>query len=202
MKKGKLVVFGGIDGSGKTLQIKMLLKELKKRGIEVVATREHTRDGAAGKLIEKVVNHRATIDPVALQLCFVADRVDHVERIIKPALEKEKLVITDRYYETTVAYILPKYRKTFLRLHQDLCIRPDLTIIIEVDVDVALERIGVGRNKKTIFEKMEKLKRYKSGYKWFVKNSGDDCVVVNGSRNPEDISREIIGILKDRKLLV
>jgi dTMP kinase len=81
MKPGKFIVFEGIDGSGKGTQILLLAEYLKRNKIEAVLTKEHTRDLAVGKLIEKTVNREEKMNPLALQLCFTADRVDHFEKI-------------------------------------------------------------------------------------------------------------------------
>ncbi|MFA6369003.1 MAG: dTMP kinase, partial [Candidatus Shapirobacteria bacterium] len=85
--KGKFIVFEGIDGSGKGTQIKKLQKYFEQRGIKTITTCEHTRDLPVGKLIETTVNGGEKMDPLALQLCFTADRRDHYEKVIRPALE-------------------------------------------------------------------------------------------------------------------
>lgn len=200
-EKGKLIVLGGIDGCGKTTQIKRVAEEMEGMGYEIYVTREHTRDGAAGQLIEEVVNHRKNLDPLALQLTFVADRVDHVSRQINPAIESGKIVITDRYYESTPVYAPKEYREKLLKLNQDLVRRPDLTIIIDLEPEEAVKRLKNGREEETIFEKKEKLEQCRAAYDWFIDKSGDECVKIDGSGSVEEVTARIMEEIKRREII-
>ena len=200
-KEGRLIVIGGVDGSGKSTQIVRVAREVEKTGREVFVTREHTRDGAAGQLIEEVVNHRKKIDPLALQLTFVADRVDHVSRQIDPAISEGKIVLSDRYYESTPVYAPKEFREILLKLNQDLVRRPDLTIIIDLDPEEAIKRLTSTRGEKTIFEEQEKLEKCRAAYDWFIEKSGDECVKVDGSGSEEEVTARIMEEIKRRKLI-
>jgi len=200
-EKGKFIVFGGIDGCGKTTQIKRVSERIRGMGYEVYVTREHTRDGAAGQLIEEVVNHKKNLNPLALQLTFVADRVDHVSRQINPAIEGGKIVITDRYYESTPVYAPPEFRDILLKLNQDLVRRPDLTIILDLEPEVAVERLKKSRDEETIFEKKENLEMCRRAYGWFIEKSGDECVKVDGSGSEEEVTTRIMEEIKRREII-
>lgn len=192
-RKEKFVVIEGIDGCGKSTQMEMLKEKLKR----VVFTREHTRDGPVGKLIEKVVNRREKIDAVALQLCFVADRIDHVKRVVEPELRKGKIVISDRYYWSTVAYgSLVADKEWLLSVNEKVVRKPDLVILIDIEAKTAVERMRGTRDKKTIFEKRKKLRKIRETYWWLAKKYKKCCVVIDGTKKPEIVNQEILGVLK------
>ena len=201
MKKGKFIVFEGIDGSGKGTQMKMLAKYLKDNRIEAVLTREHTRDLAVGKLIEKTVNREEKMDPLSLQLCFTADRVDHFEKVIRPALDEGKTVISDRYYLSTVAYTDRDKKELMMKLNESVVPKADLTFFIDVSPEVAIERLDKSREEKTIFEKYEKLQQSRKNYWWAMRKMKGKVVVMDGSEKPEIIHENILKILRRRKII-
>jgi len=192
--KTKFIVFEGIDGSGKTTQIKKLHDFLIKKGIKAVMTREHQMSGV-GLLIDDVLNKRIKIDPLALEICFVADRCDHTNNFIKPKLKEENVVICDRYYWSTVAYSENKYRDWMLKINKDIGIMPDVTIFVDTSPKVAIERIGKGRNIKTIFEKQKSLERIRKNYLWLEKNDNLKVIRVDGDKKVEEIYEEILAKL-------
>lgn len=199
-ERGNFIVLGGIGGCGKTTQVRMLTERLEASGVPAFATREHTRHLSAGSRIEEVIKrHQPAMDPLALQLMYVADRRDHFKQEIEPALEKGRLVICDRYYETTVAYAEEKWRPTLLKLNQELVARPDLTFIVRVSVAEGLRRNRM--EERDIFDREESLKRCSLGYEWFLAHSGDESVVVDGERDPEVIHQEIYGEIQRRGLV-
>jgi dTMP kinase len=199
--KGKFIVFEGIDGCGKTNQIDLLKKGLKKQGVEAVFTREHTV-GWIGRMIDEVVRGERELDPQALQLLFVADRLEHLKRIIKPALQKGKLVVCDRYFWSTVAYgSLVADREWLLEINK-VCLLPDLVILIDLSPKVAVKRISKNREELTIFEKEKKLKKVRKTYLWLAKRFADSCVVIDGTPKPKKINREIFTILRDRLIRI
>ena len=191
MKKDRFIVFEGIDGCGKSTQIKKLYDFLKKKGEKVIMTREHQRKGV-GLFIEDVLNGKKTIDPLALEVCFIADRCDHVNKVIEPNLEAEKIVLCDRYYWSTVAYSKNNYRSWMLEMNRKIGIKPDLVIFIDTKAKVAIDRIGKGRVSTTIFEKLKKLEKIRKNYLWLMKNDSVKKIIVDGNKKVEEIFEEII----------
>ncbi len=187
-RKAKFVVLEGIDGCGKSLQIRSLKKNLPAE--HFVFTKEHT-SGVVGRLIEKVLYRQLNLNQLSLQLLFVADRLDHLEKVIKPALEKGKIVISDRYFWATVAYGSLVVDKNWLLKINEVCLVPDLIILIDLEPKIALARITKARERKTIFEKEEKLKKVRETYLELAKKFKASTVVINGDRKPEEISKEI-----------
>ncbi len=99
-----LIAFEGIDGSGKSLMARKVHAALSKRGVDCVLTAEPT-DGALGNRIKsEIASGTPALNNMTLQILFTADRSDHVEKVIMPALERGAVVLTDRYFWSTVAY--------------------------------------------------------------------------------------------------
>ena len=143
-KKGIFIVLEGIEGSGKTTQAKLLTQRLRKEGLEVVSTREPggTLVGKKIRNILKDPNH--TITPLAELFLFLADRAQHIVEVIQTALQEGKIVISDRFYPSTLAYQQGgrELDPSWVKKLNDLLIRnckPDLVIILERDIRQALK---------------------------------------------------------------
>jgi dTMP kinase len=201
MNKGKFIVFEGIDGSGKGTQIRKLQEYFEQKGTKTVVTCEHTRDLPVGKLIEITLNGGEKIDSLALQLCFTADRRDHYQKIIRPALENGEFVISDRYYGSTVAYTEEVKKQMMLELNENVVPRADLTFFLDIDAETAIKRIDDSRSTKTIFERKEKLEQCRNSYLWFCEKRKESVFIVDGNRDIEIIHQEILEVLKNNKIL-
>ena len=127
-----------------------------------------------------------------MQLLFVADRGDHLRRTVKPALSAGKIVFSDRYLWSTIAYGSLNLDKNWLLSLHRYCLYPDVSIFLEVKPKVCLQRIGLRGEGKTIFEEEEKLRRVWQTYQWLAKKFGEDIIIVDGERKSEVISREIL----------
>lgn len=185
---GKLIVFEGLDGSGKTTQAEILASRLKKAGREVLLTYEQTK-GPIGRLISKALIKKINLPAQALQFLFVADRVDHLERKVIPALKSGKIVISDRYFWSTVAYgSLQLDRDWLINLHR-YCLEPDLVIFIEVDPAICLERIKKRGSKRSVFEVQKKLAKVNKTYHWLVKKFPQKSVIIDGSGKPVEVAK-------------
>jgi dTMP kinase len=156
---GLFIVIEGIDGTGKSTQVKRLGEWLTAQGREVVLSREPT-DGPWGK---KVRESAATgrLSPEDELQYFLKDRRQHVEELIAPSLAAGKVVILDRYYFSTMAY---QGARGFdpgeiRRKNEVFAPVPDLLLIMDLDVDFALERIGARGDTANEFEKRENLER-------------------------------------------
>jgi len=200
-RKGKFIVIEGIGASGKDTQVELLEKYLRNSGIEVLVTREHTRNTPVGILIEKIIKKQEEqIDAQALQLLFISDRRNHFTKVIKPALEKRMLVIGNRYYPVNVAYSTDEWREKFLKINQMVVEKPDLVIIIDTPPEVALERMG-RRGDHDIFDKLETMEKCREGYLWYAKNSGDECEIIDGVGTKEEVFGRIITVLTTRRII-
>ena len=155
--QGKLIVIEGIDGTGKSTQATLLAETLRAKGHDVVQSHEPT-DGLWGKkLRESATTGRLSIDD-ELEY-FLKDRQQHVEELITPTVQRGGIVILDRYYFSSMAYqgargIDPTQIR---RQNEAFAPQPDLLVILDLDVDVALKRIGVRDGEANEFEKKENL---------------------------------------------
>lgn len=136
------VVFEGIDGSGTTSQVKLVSEILRSNGKKVHTTREPS-DRPIGLFIRKVLCGKVDIDigDKTMGLLFTADRSDHIEKEIKPALEDGCIVLCDRYYHSSLAYqsMNPGSAKYIYLINESMLV-PDLTIILDITVPVSISR--------------------------------------------------------------
>ena len=159
MAKGLFIVIEGIDGTGKSTQVRRLGEWFVSQGREVVVSREPT-DGPWGtKLRESAATGR--LSPEDELQYFLNDRRQHVEEKIAPALAGGKVVILDRYYFSTMAYQGARGfdPAEIRRLNEEFAPRPDLLLILDLDVDTAHQRIGHRGDSANEFEKRESLER-------------------------------------------
>lgn len=161
MDKGLLIVFEGIDGTGKTTQLTMLADKLTGMGCNVVATREPT-DGKYGQKIRQLYADRNSCSPEEELSLFIEDRKEHVNKVISPALASGKVVISDRYYLSTAAYqgAAGHDPEEILKQNEAFAPQPDLVLHLVVPISVGVHRIKNLRNETlNDFEKEESLKK-------------------------------------------
>lgn len=141
-RSGMLIVFEGIDGTGKTTQIDLLADELTRKGFQVVATREPT-DGQYGQKVRQLFTSRHNVSLEEELELFMADRREHVEKVIAPALAAGKIVLTDRYYFSTAAYqgAAGKDPEKIIELNEKFAPVPDLLLLLVVPTSVGIHRI-------------------------------------------------------------
>lgn len=158
-RKGILIVVEGIDGTGKSTQVKRLGQWLRERGNDVVLSREPT-DGPWGrKLRESATTGRMA--PEDELDCFLKDRRQHVEELIQPALTAGKTVLLDRYYFSTMAYQGARGLDPdeIRRRNEVFAPKPDLLLILDLDPATSHRRIGQRGDTTNEFEQIESLKR-------------------------------------------
>ena len=192
---GKFIVIEGLDGSGKSAQVDLLINFLKSKGKDVVITKEPTMDSEAGRKIKKALREEIQIEPLELQKLYVQDRKEHLENKVIPALKEGKFVVSSRYAFSTIAYgssdgldtgLLIKMNSQFLL--------PDLTIIVDVNPDFCIERIESRGEPKELFEKKEKLEKVNRIYKK-IPEIFENVTVVDGKKNIEDVFKDVKNII-------
>ncbi|AJC71064.1 thymidylate kinase [Thermococcus guaymasensis DSM 11113] len=204
---GIFVVMEGIDGAGKSTQAKLLAKWFEKKGYEVVLTKEPT-DTAFGKLIRRLVLtggkegiiDGARISHEAEALLFAADRAEHVHKLIKPSLESGKVVISDRYFYSSLAYQWARGLdlKWLIDLNR-FAVRPDLVVLLDLPVKESMKRIN-GRGIKTEFDKIVELqKKVRENYLKLAEMF-PEIKIVNAQNSIEDIHRDIVGLVEQEIL--
>lgn len=192
---GVFIVLEGIDGCGKTTQALMLKNWLCKKGFDVLLTKEPTSGSPSSKKIRKILNKKEKASPFALQKLFVKDRKWHLEKKVIPALKKNKIVISDRYFFSTIAYgagvdrlslkKLESFNKNFLK--------PDFVFYIDASPKTVIKRITKRGGQKTIFEKQEKLKKVSEVYKKLLKKY--KMIKIDGKASIQEICKKIKNML-------
>jgi dTMP kinase len=185
------VAIEGIDGSGKSTVISHLVGILPR----VYATREPS-GGPIGRLIKEWALRGGSSDPHVDALLFAADRIEHYRREVKPKLMEGFLVVTERYVESSIAYQgAAGVSIDFIKYINSLVPKPDLTVILDVDPQIAVERIS-RRGGAEKFEHAAFLRRVREIYLRRAAEEGHP--VVDASRPPEAVAREVAEIIKTR----
>ena len=160
--QGILIIFEGIDGSGKTLQAKRVTNWLKQKGLPVVSFSEPTL-GKHGKKLREIMNYgRQNVTPREELDLFLKDRQEDVRDNILPALKQNCIIIMDRYYYSNMAYqsALGIDINVIQALNEKIAPRPDMVIILDINAQLGLHRINnLRREKENYFEKEEYLKK-------------------------------------------
>jgi dTMP kinase len=146
MKRGKLITFEGIDGCGKSTQMRLLESYLTERGLPVVSTREPGGTELGKKIRSALLDGgKGSVEPLAELLLYSADRAHHVRRVVMPALDEGRVVLSDRFYDATTVY--QGYARGFdLALVNQLNelaaggLKPDLTLLFDLEVEMGLKR--------------------------------------------------------------
>lgn len=204
---GKLIALEGIDGSGKTTQVQELSDEFEKEGIKVFATKEPT-DYPTGKFIRKILSGELRIPPISLQYLYGADRAVHQEEIIG-YLKKGYVVITDRYFWSSVAYGISDMKRvddwflvsfSMLSFYNQFIV-PDATVLLEVDPEEGERRIAKKGRKREIYEHKEKLVKVKEGYNFLLKKFPEELMIVDGNNEVNKVTADIMsGLIKHLNL--
>ena len=163
MTNGLFIVLDGIDGSGTTTHSKLLKEWFISQGKEVILTKEPT-EGKIGEIIRYFLSREALLDdPILDALLFAADRQEHQHQISQ-ALKEGKIVISDRYLESSICYQGLKLNREFIEFINKHAIKPDITIILDLPAEVSC-------NRKTMSEKFERIHILKDVRTCFLKRA-------------------------------
>lgn len=198
VKKGRLIVFEGLDGSGKTTQLELLFQYLKNKKQKVIKTCEPT-DGPIGKLIRRALKHELKFSWETLQLMYSADRADHLDKLILPSVGAGKIVISDRYFFSTLAYGELNLDGKWLRELGKNFPMPDATFLIDTPVSVAMERMESSRGSKELYERKNFLDKVRKNYLKQAKEFS--FYVLDGTKAKNEIAKEVLEILKKKKIV-
>jgi len=204
---GKLIAIEGIDGSGKTTQVDLVTHELLKNH-KVYVTKNPT-DGIIGKFIRQVLSGEIELPSVSFQYLFSADRQVQQVGLLK-RLEKGEYIITDRYFWSALAYgIVDRIEEEQEKAGKQILIAqgllshyhqfmiPDVTVYLDISVETAMNRLQ-GVKQKEIYEEKGKLTSIRQAYEWIKHEFPDEITTIDGQRNMEDITNDIVGIIKKK----
>ena len=199
MQKGLFITFEGGDGCGKTTQIKLLEEYLQSKGYKTLLTREPGSKGLGVKVREILLNYDGEVSPVCESFLFLADRAQNVDCIIKPALEEGTIVICDRHTDSSVAYQgygrgLDIDRINMLNNIATSGLKPDLTIVLDVDVETSQARVGTEKDRMESAG-IEFFERVRKGFLEIAKQEPERVKVVDSTKTIEEIHKEIVEIV-------
>ncbi len=198
MKKGLLIAFEGIDGTGKSIQLRLLADFLQTEGVSVVTTYEPT-DSKYGRRIRELYQDRGSCTLEEELALFIEDRRLHVRELIKPELAAGNIVLTDRYYYSTAAYQgAAGMDTTKIFARNSFAPVPDLVLLLTMNPEISIARIQEGRGEElNDFEQLDQLRKVADHFAAF----SDPCIVrIDASLPPEQVQRQIQKTVTDRLL--
>ena len=189
-KKGAFICIEGLDGCGKTTQAKLLARKLGKSH-SAIYTAEPSLGEIGTFIRERCLYGEKRLSPVAEALLFAADRVEHVENEVLPALNEGRLVISDRYIYSSLAYQgAAGLSLEWIKKVNEHALKPDLAVFIDVDPKTAMQRL---KPERSVMENMETQQRVRDVYLWFVANG--ELVRIDGNRSKDGVSEALFALV-------
>jgi len=189
-KRGFFICIEGLDASGKTTQARRLVRNLRRRGFEAVYTTEPS-SGEIGRFIRsRILQRRKRVPSVVEALLFAVDRIDHVERRIKLALQEGKVVVCDRYVFSSIAYQgATGLNMKWIEEINRAVIPPDLAIYLDVPAEVVVKRM---KRKRSVMERLQVQRRVQEVYMKLVQSGR--LTPINANRPADEVSKNILEV--------
>ncbi|HEY4059912.1 MAG TPA: dTMP kinase [Kofleriaceae bacterium] len=202
----RLIVLEGLDGAGTTTQAKRLVQHLTGIGKAAHLTREPS-DGPVGKLIRQMLTGGHEIPGESISqntfgLLFAADRMDHLQREVEPALAKGAIVVSDRYYHSSLAYQGTGAQRDWITVLNARARKPDLTIFLQVRPEVAAQRRAAAGRVQELFEDMRMQESVAEGYKATLSelaSQGERIETLDGEASQDDVFAAIVQLVLGRE---
>ena len=201
MKKGLFITFEGADGCGKSTQLSLLSEYLKNKGYEVLITREPGAKGLGEKVREILLNYDGEVSDRCESFLFLADRAQHIDKIINPAIEKGVIVLCDRHTDSSVAY--QGYGRGLdinrIKMLNELATNgrvPDLTLVFDVDVETSMSRVGSEKDRMESAG-MEFFNRVRNGYLEIAKQEPNRVKVLDAKKSINDIQKDVVKLVEE-----
>lgn len=200
-KKGYFITFEGADGCGKTTQIELLDKFLKEKGLKTLMTLEPGATDLGKNLRQILLHYEKPVSDEAEMFMYLADRAQHAQMVIKPALEDKKIVLCDRYTDSTVAY--QGYGRegdieqiNILNKIATKGLKSDLTILFDVESEIAQSRLGKTKDRLES-QGMEFHKKVRKGYLELAKQDPKRIKVVDANRTIDEVWQDVKKIVEE-----
>lgn len=200
MEKGLFITFEGTDGCGKTTQIERLKDYFEAQGRKVIMTREPGAKGLGTKLREILLNYDGEVSSNCESFLFLADRAQHIDTLIKPAIERGEIVLCDRHIDSTVAYQGYGRGLDLDRIHMlneiaTSGMKPNITFVFDIDVEMAQERVGKTKDRMESAG-LEFFKRVRQGFLEIAKAEPERVKVLDATQTRDEISKQVIEYIK------
>ena len=191
-KKGAFICIEGLDGCGKTTQAKLLAKKLRKRH-NAVYTAEPSHGRIGTYIRNSCLYGKKRLSSVLEALLFAADRIEHLETEVIPALEEGRLVISDRYVYSSLAYQgAAGLSLDWIETVNEHALQPDLAVFIDVDPKAVVSRL---KPKKSVMEDLETQKKVRQTYLKFVKEGR--LTRIDGNRSESEVAEDVYAIVTE-----
>jgi len=192
-RRGFFIVLEGVDGCGKSTQGRLLAERLRGMGYEVVETHEPS-DGPIGRLLRERSERGLRFPPSVEALLYAADRLHHVEEVVKPALRAGCIVVSERYLHSSIAYQgAGGVDVDWIRMLNRCALRPDLVVFLDVEPETALERL---RDRHlTAYEDYETQRKVREIYLRLVE--AGELVRVDAERPVEEVHEELFRLVME-----
>lgn len=206
--QGFFITLEGVDGAGKTTQFRRLVRFLKRRGYQVRATREPGGTPVGEKVRAILMSRKDELSPLAELVLFYAARAQHLEEVIRPALDRGELVVSDRFNDCSFVYqgyVRNLGMRRVRLLDRAICgeTQPDLTLVLDLDPRVALER-ALGRDRRSKagssrFEAagLEFQKRARAGYRALARREPHRVRLIQADRPPREVGADIRKVVEE-----
>ncbi|MDN5249272.1 MAG: dTMP kinase [Alphaproteobacteria bacterium] len=201
---GYFISFEGIDGAGKSTQIKKLATYLVSQGYHEVVTTQEPGGTCGAKIVRDVFLYSDKLSQTIQYLLMIGARADHIDELIAPALKQGKIVLSDRYFDSSAVYQEKVTQESYPALFgigqkiANSC-RPDLTIILDIDPSLALARIEQRKNKlQDSIERnitLEIIAKRRAKYLDLAKIDKERCYVVNAMQESTQLSATIASLV-------
>ena len=193
--KGLFITFEGADGCGKTTQINLLNEYLKSKNYKTITTLEPGGCDIGKQLRQILLHHDGYISPRAEMFMYLADRAQHVDAVIKKNVEENKIVLCDRYIDSSIAY--QGYARggdiEQIDLLNNLATgnyKPDLTFVFDVESEIAQQRVGKTKDRLEK-EGLEFHKKVRFGYLELAKKYPDRIKVIDSNKTIEEVFEQV-----------
>ena len=189
-KKGAFIVIEGLDGSGKTTQTKTLTAKLC-RTHNAIYTAEPSK-GKIGMFIRNRVLYGEKRPPTAIEaLLFAADRIEHVQNEVLPALAEGRVVVSDRYVYSSLAYQgSAGLNLDWIETINEKALKPDLALFIDVDPEAVQERL---KSRKSVMENLETQRKVREIYQKFIEKG--ELISIDGNKSKKAVAQELHAIV-------
>jgi dTMP kinase len=205
--QGKFITFEGIDGSGKSTQMRMLAGTLRAKGVDFLSTFEPGDTPLGRRLREAFLETEENVAPIAELLLFAADRAQHVEFLIKPALAEGRTVISDRYADATFAYQGAGRGFDEVTVNQVIGIatgglKPDLTLFFDITVERALGRMTAHEKGERVRNRMDAetadfYDRVRNAYLGIAQREPARFKVIDANGSVDETHEKVVEIITD-----
>jgi dTMP kinase len=190
-KRGVFICIEGIDTSGKTTHARRLVENLQGKGFDASYTTEPTTGEIGNFIRTRILRGQERVPSTIEALLFAVDRVEHVENTIKPLLQEGKIVISDRYVYSSLAYQgAAGLDLKWIEEINKFAIQPDLAVYLDISAEVVFERL---KREKSVMENLETQRKVREIYLKLVEDRR--LILINGNRPSSEVEKDVLDLV-------